>query len=108
MPRRLLLPCDELCASYLAGQTTLVLARRYTCSPTTIASHLRRCGVELRRARFAAIAIDAATLRRMYLDERWPVSAIAAHFGVSASTVGNKRRRYGIAPRPRRAEKVRG
>jgi hypothetical protein len=43
-------------------------------------------------------------LRRMYLEERQPIVAIAAHFGVSASTVGNKRRRYGIPLRPRRPD----
>jgi hypothetical protein len=39
-------------------------------------------------------------LRRLYLVERWPIAAIAAHFGVSASTIGNHRRRYGIPIRP--------
>jgi uncharacterized protein YjcR len=103
MPRRIMLPCDELRAGYIAGQSSAALAQRYGCSPTTIAKYLRICGVPLRKARFASIAIDAAALQRMYLDERRPIAAIAAHFGVCSSTIGNKRRRYGIPIRPRRA-----
>jgi transposase-like protein len=38
----------------------------------------------------------------MYLEERRTIAAIAAHFGVSASTVGNRRRRYSIPIRERR------
>jgi transposase-like protein len=106
MPHRIMLPCDELRAGYIAGQSTAALAHRFGCSPTTIAKYLRSCGVPLRNARFASIAIDAATLRRVYLDERRPIAAIASHFGVCASTIGNKRRRYGIPTRPRRAAVV--
>ena len=45
MPRNILLPCDQLCSAYLAGQSTTMLAQRYSCSPTTIAKNLRRCGI---------------------------------------------------------------
>jgi hypothetical protein len=101
MPLRVLLPCDELCSTYLAGQSTTALARRYACSPTTIAKNLRECGIILRPSRFVPIHVDEAALRRAYLDERLPIAAIAAYFGVSASTIGNKRRRYGIPLRSR-------
>lgn len=101
--RQLTLPSQELCASYAAGQSTSALARRYRCSPTTVAKRLRAHGVTLRSSRFIPIAIDAGSLRRLYLDERRTIAAIAAHFGVSASTIGNKRRRYGIPARPRRS-----
>jgi hypothetical protein len=101
MPRNILLPCDQLGAAYLAGQSTTVLAHRYGCSPTTIAKHLRRCGITLRPARFAPAQIEEAALRRLYLEERWAIAAIAAYFGVCASTIGNQRRRYGIPIRPR-------
>ena len=103
MPLHVLLPCDELCSAYLAGQGTTALARRYGCSPTTIAKNLRACGITLRPSRFASVAVDEGALRRVYLDERWPIAAIAAYFGVSASTIGNKRRRYGIPIRDRYA-----
>jgi transposase-like protein len=102
MPRNVLLPCDELCSAYLGGQSTTVLARRYGCSPTTIAKNLRICGVAPRPARFALVHVDEAILRRIYLEEGWTIAAIAAHFGVSASTIGNRRRRYSIPIRERR------
>jgi hypothetical protein len=101
MPRRLDLPCDELRARYLAGQSTTFLARHFGCSPTTISKYLHGCGVTMRPAQFAAVPIDAAALRRAYLEERLPISAIAAMFRVSPSTIGNKRRRYGIPRRLR-------
>jgi hypothetical protein len=108
MPRNLLLPCDQLGSAYLAGQSTIVLAHRYNCSPTTIAKHLRLCGITPRPSRFVPAQIEEAALRRLYLDERWPIVAIAAHFGVCASTIGNQRRRYNIPIRPRHPEGRRG
>lgn len=102
MARRLVLPSWDLQRAYAAGQSTLALARRYGCSPTTIANHLRACGVQLRRTRYAALAIDPAALRRAYLDERRSIAAMAAMFGVSPGTIANKRRLYGIPARPRR------
>jgi len=106
MPRRIMLPCEDLRAAYTAGQSTAALARRYACSPTTVAKRLRACGVPLRSTRFVAIAIDPTALERMYLGERRPIAAIAAHLGVCPSTIGNKRRRYGIPIRPRRAARA--
>jgi hypothetical protein len=44
----------------------------------------------------------------LYLGERWPIAAIAAHFGVSASTIGNQRRRYGLPIRPKHGEREQG
>src|SRR5512145_356040 len=79
MPLNVLLPCDELGSAYLAGQSTTALARRYGCSPTTIAKNLRACGITLRPSRFASVSVDEGTLRRAYLDERWPIAAIAAY-----------------------------
>ncbi len=101
MSRAIMLPCDEICSAYLAGQTTTILAHRYNCSPTTIAKNLRLCGITLRPSRFAPAQIEAAALRQLYLVERRPIAAIAVHFGVSASTIGNQRRRHGILIRPR-------
>ena len=103
MPRRINIPCDELRANYLLGRSSTELARFYKCSPTTITKHLRQCGVVLRPSRFAAVHVDAPTLRRLYLSERWPIGVIAAYFGVSTSTIGNKRRLYGLPIRPRSA-----
>ena len=108
MPRNILLPCDQLCSAYLAGQSTTILARRYSCSPTTIAKYLRLCGITPRPSRFAPVQIEEATLRCLYLGERWPIAAIAAHFGVCASTIGNQRRRYGLPIRPKHGEREQG
>jgi hypothetical protein len=102
MARPIDIPSAELVAAYLAGWSTPALARRYACSPATIAKRLRAAGVALRDARFHAIPVAEATLRRLYLDEQLPIAAIAATLGVAASTVGNKRRAYGIPIRPRR------
>ncbi|MBK9943164.1 MAG: hypothetical protein U0Z44_10190 [Kouleothrix sp.] len=102
MSRHLTLPHNELCAAYTAGQSTIALARRYGCSPTSVAKYLRAGGVAIRRARFTPVSVDAARLRRAYLDERRPIAVIAAMFGVAPSTIGNKRRQYGIPPRSRR------
>jgi AraC-like DNA-binding protein len=102
MPRCIPLPCDEIAAAYRAGHTTLSLAQRHGCSPTTVAKRLRACGITLRDSRFLPIHIAEAALRRLYLAERQPITAIAAHFGVSVSTIGNKRRSYDIPVRPRR------
>lgn len=101
MARPIDIPSDELAAAYLAGWSTPALARRYACSPATIAKRLRAAGVALRDARFRAVPVAEATLRRLYLGERLPIAAIAAVLGVSASTVGNRRRAYGIPVRPR-------
>lgn len=101
MPRILQLPCGELSAAYRAGRSTIALAQHYGCSPTTIAKYLRACGVAIRRARFAAVTIDAGLLRHAYFDERLPIAQIALRFGVSSSTIGNRRRALGLPTRPR-------
>jgi hypothetical protein len=95
------IPGEELVSAYLAGWSTPALAQRYACSPATIAKRLRAAGLALRDARFRAVPVAEAALRRLYLDEQLPIAAIAAALGVSASTVGNKRRAYGIPIRPR-------
>ena len=108
MPHWIGLPCDILGAEYRAGQSTITLARQYGCSPTTIAKRLHACGITVRDARYPAIYVAEALLRRLYLDERLPISAIAAYFGVSASTIGNKRRAYNIPIRPRQKTRAAG
>lgn len=101
MPALRELPCEELSLRYGCGESTTGLARHFGCSPTTVAKALRRCGIAVRRARFQAVAVPEEALRDLYVNQRWRIGRIAAHFGVSASTIGNKRRAYGIAARPR-------
>lgn len=100
MASRLRLNCEELCEEYTAGLTVKALAYIHQCNPATISRHLRRCGVELRNGQFEAATVPEDELRHLYLTERLPISRIAAHFAVSTSTIGNKRRRYNI---PRRS-----
>ena len=102
MRQQIEIPPAELAAAYMAGFSTTALARRYGCTPTTIAKRLHAAGIKLRDTRFAPIAVAEVTLRRLYLDEHLPIGVIASILGVSASTVGNKRRAYGIPIRPRR------
>ncbi|MEM8534221.1 MAG: hypothetical protein AAGF95_25465 [Chloroflexota bacterium] len=102
MSRRLNLPCDALRTAYESGQTTTEIAQTYECCPTTIANHLRRCGVILRTTRFRSIVLPKTTLQRLYQRKQLPLKDIADYFGVSISTVGNKRRLYGIPSRTRR------
>jgi uncharacterized protein YjcR len=102
LSRRPPIPCDELCRAYAEGQSSTAIAQRYKCSPTTIIKYLRRCGLSIRSSRFQATAIPEAALRRLYLEGRLPLPAIVAYFGVSISTINNKRRRYNISTRPQR------
>ncbi len=102
MPRHIDIPCKDLARRYQQGDSTVVLARAYACSPTTIAKRLRACGVKVRRSRFQPLPISEDELRYLYLVERWSLVALASHFGSSVSTIGNKRRSYGIPTRPRR------
>ncbi len=102
MPRRTDIPCVDLAQRYQQGQSTVVLARAYACSPTTVAKRLRACGVQVRRSRFEPLPVPEDELRRLYLEERWTIVALASHFGTSVSTIGNKRHWYGIPTRSRR------
>jgi hypothetical protein len=101
MASRLQLNCEELCEAYAAGLTVKALAFIHQCNPATISRHLRRCGVVLRNGRFTAASVPEDELRRLYLTEQLPITRIAAHFSVSTSTIGNKRRLYDI---PRRSK----
>jgi transposase-like protein len=108
MPRHAIvtIPITELRALYEGGWSTVALAEHYGCSPATINKRLREAGVALRSARYRPAPLDETALRRLYLEERLTIAAIAAHFGVSPSTVGNRRRAYGIPPRKRSRRRI--
>jgi DNA-directed RNA polymerase specialized sigma24 family protein len=98
------LPCDELRRLYEGERlTTLQIATRLGCSPTTAANRLRRCGVALRDARYQQRQIPIEELARLYVAEQWPIKAIAQHFGVSAGTIHNRLRAHQIPSRKRAA-----
>jgi AraC-like DNA-binding protein len=102
MARRIDIFCAELRHLYEDERLGIVaIAARYGCSSTTISLRLRDCGVPTRETRFQSRDIPADELRQLYEVERWPIAAIARHFGVSISTVGNRRRMLGIPIRPR-------
>lgn len=50
--------------------------------------------------------IDAAALRRMYIDERWSTRRLAAHLGCSTWAVARAMDRAGISRRPGGAERT--
>jgi hypothetical protein len=102
MASRLQLNCEELCEAYAAGLTVKALAYIHQCNPATMSRHLRRCGVVMRNGRFKTANVPEDELRRLYLTERLTISRIAAHFAVSTSTIGNKRRLYNITRRSKR------
>ncbi len=99
-------PCAQLRCWYEDEQLGVArIAERVGCSPATISNWLRRCAIPARQGRFQPLAIDHGELRRLYLDETLPLAEIAAAFGVSVSTINNRRRAYNIPKRglrPRR------
>ncbi len=101
MPKHIEIPLRRSWpASYLAGMSTPALALYYGCSAATIAKRLRWLRRCLRSARFTAITIpEAGAAPPLSQEERQSIAEIAAFFGVSSSTVGNKRRAYGIPSR---------
>ena len=107
MRQRLTLPDADLAADYQAGESVSRLSLRYGCSPATIAKRLRAQGVPMRATRFRPVSVPREELERLYVRERLPLSTIAQRLGVSVSTIGNKRREYGIPARSTRGRKPR-
>lgn len=103
MRRTIDIPCDELRQLYEDEQMGIVLlGQRYGCSPTTISKRLHACGIATRPSRFQPSTISEDEFRRLYEVEQWSIHAMARHFGVSVSTIGNRRRAWGIAVRPKK------
>jgi hypothetical protein len=76
MSRRLVIPCHELHSAYAEGHSSKTMAQRHRCSPTTIITYLRQCGLPIRQSRFQACVVPEATLRRLYLEERLPLAVL--------------------------------
>lgn len=107
MRQPLVLPEEELAAHYRAGESIYRLGLRYGCSPATIAKRLRAQDVPMRATRYRPVAVPREELERLYVQEQLPLSMIARRLGVSVSTVGNKRREYGIPARTSRGRRPR-
>lgn len=105
MRQPLVLPDADLAAHYQAGESIYRLSLRYGCSPATIAKRLRAQGVPMRATRYRPINISREELEQLYVQEQLPLSTIARRLGISVSTVGNKRREYGIPARTTRGRR---
>ena len=100
------LPETELARRYTAGESISTLSSSYDCSPATIAKRLRALGVAIRRTRYHPISIPRDEFERMYVHECLPLRVIAERLGVAHSTVGSKRRAFGIPARSNRGRVV--
>ena len=75
----------ELVAAYIAGSTVSELVRQYSIHETTVRTHLKRSGVELRTYRKMSPAdINRARVLRASGES---FAVLASRFGVTASTV---------------------
>jgi DNA-binding Lrp family transcriptional regulator len=83
------------------GQTLVVIAKQIGCSAATVSNILRRYGIPARDGRFQRRDIPQDLLVQLYSVERLPIKVIVARLGVSAGTISNRRRAYGIPQRPR-------
>lgn len=89
------------------GQTLAGIAGQLGCSAATVSNMLRRHGIAARDARFRPIEVPRELLVQLYSVEHLPIKAIVARLGVSAGTIANRRRAYGI-PRRLRSPRARG
>ncbi len=86
----------ELVAEYQAGADMRELAVRWQVHRTTVAGHLRRAGVELRRQGLTEEHLDEAV--RLY-SEGWSLQRLAERYGCDAETVRSYVRRSGVEMR---------
>ncbi len=86
----------ELVAEYQAGADMRELAVRWQVHRTTVAGHLRRAGIELRRQGLSDGQLDEAV--RFY-GEGWSLQRLAERYGCDAETVRQGLRNVGVAMR---------
>jgi DNA-binding Lrp family transcriptional regulator len=102
MSQRIVLSGVELRRRYVdEGQTLAAIAAQLGCSAATVSTMLRRHGIPARNTRFPAIDVPRDLLVELYQIERLPIAVVAARLGISAGTISNRRRAYGIPTRPR-------
>lgn len=83
----------QLVAEYEAGDDMTVLAKTWSLHRTTVALHLQRAGVALRRQGLNPTQIDQAV--RLYA-EGWSCLRLGERFGCSAETVRQELKRHGV------------
>ncbi len=86
----------ELVAEYQAGADMRQLAQRWDVHRTTVAGHLRRAGVDLRRQGLSEEQRREAG--RMYC-EGWSLQRLAERYGCDAETVRAYLKRSGVRMR---------
>lgn len=87
---------DQLVAEYQASDDMTVLAARWGLHRTTVAGHLKRVGVELRRRDMPAERMDEAV--RMY-GEGWSLERLAERYCCDDETVRQALKRAGVSLR---------
>ena len=90
---------DQLIQGYKAGDDMKVLATRWRLHRTTVAAHLRRAGVALRRQGIPSSQIGEAV--RLY-SEGCSCQHLAARYACDAETVRQTLRAAGVQMRARR------
>lgn len=83
-------------AKYQGGADMRELAVRWHVHRTTVAGHLRRAGVELRRQGLSDKQLGEAV--RLY-GEGWSLQRLAERYGCDAETVRASLRRSGVRMR---------
>ena len=82
--------CDE-------GLSLSEVARQLGWSPSAIYSRLVALGIARRKARARnAVETDAEELRRMYVDERLSLNAIAGRYGCALTTIWRRLQAAGV------------
>jgi lambda repressor-like predicted transcriptional regulator len=84
---------EQLIAGYQGGDDMTVLATRWDLHRTTVAAHLTRAGVELRRQGVPPERIDEAS--RLY-GEGWSLQRLAERFHCDDKTVRQALQRPGV------------
>ena len=84
---------EQLVAEYMAGDDMTVLAARWGLHRTTVAGHLRRADIVLRRQGIPAESMDEAI--RLY-GEDWSCLRLAERYGCDDETVRKTLKRAGV------------
>lgn len=93
----------SLAQDYRSGMTVYELATKFGIDRSTVSSHLKRMGVEMRRQGLSADQIEEAV--RLYAEQRWSLVRIAEKFGVDHGTVWNRLRERGVRMRDTQGRK---